>query len=356
MSSKKSWKKPLGIALFVLLNVVVITATAINEFGSSTNAAELAEIKINGWLLIPAVCLFILATFLNVLKYAIMVRRSIPKNEKACWRQIFKTSWRVVMLGKYYDNITPAAIGGQPFQIYYMHKNSGLASGHATSIPIFGMIAGQMGFLILAIPFFIYMVVSGENPTLMTLAWIGLLFYAFWPIMIAGISFLPRQTAKFLQFITRILFKLHIIKNRDQALEKVESEVLGYADSVKMILKTHGLFSSTVILSVFQHALFYAIPYFVLTAFGGDVSFLVCFATTLAVTSSVYFIPTPGNAGAAEGTFYVVFSALSTGYIFWAMLIWRFFSYYSYVVIGPLIHLKMHIESKRDVTKKPSAP
>ena len=89
------------------------------------------------------------------------------------------------------------------------------------------------------------------------------------------------------------------------------------------------------------------IPFFVLTAFGGEMDFLPCFVTTVAVTAAVYFVPTPGNAGAAEGTFFVVFSALSQGYVFWAMLVWRFFSYYIYIMMGPIIYLKMHLEKKR---------
>ena len=135
------------------------------------------------------------------------------------------------------------------------------------------------------------------------------------------------------------------------ALKKIESEVTEYAKSVKMILKTRGLFFQTIILSACYQALMAAIPFFVLLAFGGNVGFFECFTTTLAVTSAVYFVPTPGNAGAAEGTFYVVFSALSQGYIFWAMLTWRFFSYYIYILVGPLIYLRMHWEKKHDTKK-----
>ena len=90
------------------------------------------------------------------------------------------------------------------------------------------------------------------------------------------------------------------------------------------------------------------IPFFVLTAFGGNVDFLPCLVTTVAVTSAVYFVPTPGNAGAAEGTFFIVFSALSSGYVFWAMLFWRFFSYYIYIIMGPVIYFVMHLEKRSD--------
>ena len=142
--------------------------------------------------------------------------------------------------------------------------------------------------------------------------------------------------------------KIHLIKDKEKAIKKTEFEVNGYVKSVKQILKTRGLFIKIILLSVIFHILYSMIPFFVLTAFGGEVDFLPCFVTTVAVTSAVYFVPTPGNAGAAEGTFFVVFSALSTGYIFWAMLVWRFFSYYIYIIMGWITYGRINLEKKRE--------
>ena len=44
---KKSWKKTLAIVAFIILNIAVIVATAVNEFGNSTNAAQLSEVQLN---------------------------------------------------------------------------------------------------------------------------------------------------------------------------------------------------------------------------------------------------------------------------------------------------------------------
>ena len=49
-------------------------------------------------------------------------------------------------------------------------------------------------------------------------------------------------------------------------------------------------------------------------------------------------MPTPGNAGAAEGAFYLVFSAMGSDGVFWAMLIWRIFCHYSFIIIGAVIY------------------
>lgn len=340
-------KKILGVIAFVILNVVVIAITAVNEFGNSQNAAELSEVSINPWLLLPAILLFILATGLNIYKYIIMMRPSYGPGKMPSLKKRWQIGWRVVMLGKYYDNVTPAAIGGQPFQIYYMRKNSRLSAGHATALPLVGMVAGQIGFLIVAIVSFIANSLAHGSVVLMVTAWVGLLFYAFWPVMIFGISYFPKPTKSFLRFGVRGLSKVKIVKDRKKALHKIETELDEYVKSIKMLSRAKGVLLKVVAISVVYNIFIYLIPYFVLRAFGGDVGVFECFATTLAVTSAVYFVPTPGNSGAAEGTFYAVFSALSQGYVFWAMLVWRFFSYYIYILLGPITYFAMNLEKRR---------
>ncbi len=341
-------RKPIFIFLFVLLNIVVIATTAMAEFGNSKEAAKLTDVSIKWWLLIPAALCFILAINLDVHKYVLMIRKLSGNKENSNTGQIRKVARRTVMLGRYYDNVTPAAVGGQPFQIYYMRKNSGLPKGASTAVPIFGMISVQIGFLIIAIICFLFGSFAINNPVLMATAWFGLLFYAFWPVVVMGATFFPKATTKIIKALVKLLSKIRFVKEPKTTLKKVETEVTEYAKSVKLIIKTPGLLVRTILISIGYNFLIVSIPFFVLTAFGGDANFWLCFATTTAVMAAVYFVPTPGNTGAAEGTFFLVFSGLSTGYIFWAMLAWRFFSYYIYIIIGALIYLFMHLEKKRD--------
>ena len=353
MSRKLSKRQKLILTvLFVVFNVAVIVATAANEFGNSANATKLSEVQLNWWMLIPATICFGLAILANVMKYVLMIEGTSSPGKRPSRREIWKISWRVLMLGRYYDSITPASIGGQPFQIYYMRKHSNLASGDATSIPIFAMIASQVGFLIIAAMCLISGDILGENPALILAFVIGLLFYAFWPVMVAGTTFFPRATSRFLQLGVKFLAKIRLIKNREQALKKVEQEVASYASSVKTIFKNKWLSVKVLILATIYNFLIAAIPYLLLKALGGDMDFAKCLTTTVVITAAVYFVPTPGNAGAAEGTFYAVFSSLSSGYVFWAMLIWRFFTYYAYIIIGPLIYLHMHLEKNLSIHKK----
>lgn len=344
---KKLVRKPLLIVFFVMINITVIVLTAVSEFGRSSSAVDPSEIKMNWWFLIPAAACFILAITIEIRKYVLMMYEMCGDKNSFDVKTAKRVARRTVLLGKYYDNITPAAVGGQPFQIYYMRKNSNLKSGVSTSIPIFGMISGQIGFIIIAVLCFLFGSLSINNAVLIGTACFGLLFFAFWPVMVMIATFLPKATTEIIGLFVKFLAKIHVVKNRQKAIEKAEYEINEYAKCVRKILKTRGLFAKTVIMSVLFNILIAIIPFFVLTAFGGQVDFLPCFVTTVAVTSAVYFVPTPGNSGAAEGTFYVVFSALSSGYVFWAMLVWRFFSYYIYILMGPIVYFFMHLEKKR---------
>lgn len=345
MPKKKSRaRKILLTLLFVAINITVIAITAFSEFGNSENAVKFSEVEFNFWFLIPAIAAFLIALSLEVRKFLLVMKKTCNFKTREELKKAHRDARRAVLIGRYYDNITPAAIGGQPFQIYYMNKNAGVSGGLATTIPIISMISGQLGFLVIALICFSLGSLTINNTPLIAAACFGLLFYAFWPIAVLIATFLPKTTTEIITLGVRLLAKLHIIKNKNAAIEKAKHGVNEYARCVKLILKTRGLFLKTILMSVVFHVLISSIPFFVLHAFGANIDFIPCFVSVVAVTSAVYFIPTPGNAGAAEGTFYVVFSALSSGYIFWAMLTWRFFSYYAYIIFGGFTYLMMHFD------------
>lgn len=345
VKDKKKIRKIILTILFITFSAGVIVATAINEFSGSENAAELENVHLNGWLVLPAALCFLGMIILEYAKYVLMIKKT-TEPEVFSRKEVWKLAFRVVMLGRYYDRITPAAVGGQPIQIFEMRKTGKIPKGMTTAIPIFSMVSGQIMFLTVAIPCFLFTDVGAKNPVLVATAWIGLLFYAFWPTMVVGTMFLPKPTAKLINFIVRFFAKIKLIKNRDEAIKKVEEEVNEYAKDVKLLTKKPMVSVGVLLMSTLSNFLMSSIPYFVLKAFGGDMDFIECFLLTISVEAAVYFAPTPGNSGVAEGTFYVVFSRLSTGYVFWAMMLWRLFSYYIYIIVGPLIYLCTQIKKR----------
>ena len=218
---RKISTKPVLVILFILINVAVIAATAAAEFGNSENAAELSEVKINWWLLIPAAICFVVAITLEIHKYVLMMREMSHK-DNFDHKHARMVARRTVLLGKYYDSITPAAIGGQPFQIYFMHKNGRLPSGLATTIPIMGMVSGQIGFLIIAAICFLFGSLSINNAALIATACFGLLFYAFWPVLIMIATFLPKGAKELITLIVKGLAKIRLVKHKERTIAKIK--------------------------------------------------------------------------------------------------------------------------------------
>ena len=74
------------------------------------------------------------------------------------------------------------------------------------------------------------------------------------------------------------------------------------------------------------------------------------------VDLSASFFPLPGGTGASELSFSVLFAQLFGigGNLFWAMLIWRFFTYYIYIIqgIGVMIYDSAHGNKKLEWQKR----
>lgn len=115
-------QKTLLIFLFILLNIAVITATAVVEFSNPKEVADLSKASINWWLIVPAALCFCVAIYIEIHKYVIMIKEMYKERGGYDAKKMRKLASRTVLLGKYYDNITPAAIGAAISNILYAKK------------------------------------------------------------------------------------------------------------------------------------------------------------------------------------------------------------------------------------------
>lgn len=337
--------------VFVALNVVAIAIMAIVEFSNTENQSkplsELLRILGENWHFL----LFCLIAFLTVIvcetvKYYVMIH-SCTKQHKP------KEAFEVAVLGKYYDYITPSGSGGQPFQMYYL-KTNGLSAGVAGALPVMGFLANQAAFVLLAIVFFIVRASALETASAMKFAAIvGLICYAAIPSILLLFTVFPKMTLKLVSGAIKLLAKMRIIKNPDKANATSTKFFNDYRENLKYMAKSNACFVVVFLVSAIAHVANAAIPYFVLSACGvGDAVLLDIITLSFYVYAAITFIPTPGNAGVAEGAFYIIFKSLSEGVLFWGTIIWRFFTYYLYIILGISIVAITSLRGK----KKPAAP
>lgn len=337
--ARPSWKKRLLTAAFILINVAVIAATALSEFSDGGNASRFEDVTVRYALLLPALLLCVGALVFEVIKYLIVMK-------KICGFVRVKVAAESVLLGRYYDNITPFGSGGQPFQIYYLNR-AGLGAAQSATLPVMGFLSMQYAFILLAIVALFGFGGLIASDVIRIGAYIGLGFYALIPTLILAFTFFPSVTTRLLGGVISLLARMRIVKNRDKVAERILGAISRYSDCIRSLLHARGLILAVMLLSVLYQAALCATPYFVLHAFGGTTDFLTCFVTTVAIYAAVTFVPTPGNAGAAETSFYQVFSSLAGGRVFWAMLVWRFFTYYIFILFGVSVYVERFFTARK---------
>lgn len=343
-SKKKSpWKKRILVILFVLLNVAVIVWTARNEYvsanDSNNKAVNIADIKLKWpFLLFTAIC-FIIAIGAEMIKYNVLIKRTTGKSR-------FPYAMKTFLYGRYYDNITPSAIGGQPYQLYYLNKK-GLSAAQSATVVIISFFSMQVAFIIIAL----YIVLFGGSlvkvDAIRIISYFGLVIYAFSPCLIIFFTFFNNIATKILTAIVNFLHKIKIIKNEEKINSKIEHSVKDYAAIIRANIKDWKLWIKVMGLSFIYQIAYSSLPFFVLYTFGGSINYFECLFTTFSIYMAITFIPTPGNAGAAEISFALVFSSLTVGYIFWATLTWRFFCYYIFLLIGVIMYISRFFHNRK---------
>ena len=332
-------KKHFWTAIFVLINIAVIAATAYNEFSGSGARSPMPVFTKSAFLFLgcTALCLVVLM-IAESLKYRLMMK---SLGEKVSFRVAFETA----ALGKYYDCITPSGAGGQPFQILWLHRH-GYSDGAASAMTITGYITMQAGFILLALGTFILWR-SVELEAIRYTAYFGLVLFSVIPILLILFSIRPGLVTKMVTGAIRLCGKLHLVKNPEEATERVMELLESNHKSFSIIAKDKKTLTGLMILSLIYRVALCSMPFFVMKMFGAAVSYPHLFATTIYIYASICLVPTPGNAGAAEGAFYLAFSAMGSEGVFWAMLIWRIFSHYSFIIIGAAVYGINALEKRR---------
>ena len=73
---------------------------------------------------------------------------------------------------------------------------------------------------------------------------------------------------------------------------------------------------------------------------------------SIIIELACHSIPLPGGSGLAELSFSTIFASLfDGGVLFWALIIWRFITYYSYLFSGAGIIVYDYIYGKRKQRK-----
>ena len=291
-----------------------------------------------------AVGMLLLAIVADSLKYAVITDTVIGKAN-------LLTSTKVAMLGRYYDNITPFASGGQPMQIYYLHKK-GYSAGHSTAIVFIKYFVNMFCWMFICILLMAtqsgalnqYVTNEATRKLFLVAGWIGVAVNSAVPVMIILFVIFPRLTTKVVSACIWLLNKMRIVKDKEKTMNKARRAVDEFCLAFKIMSQNPWKFFLLICLCILEPLISMSLPYVVMVALGGttDISWVTLLAVmTLNVyaTMSVAIIPTPGNSGFAENAVLLAFANIASTVAFWVVFVWRFFTYYIYILIGMALTL-----------------
>ena len=261
----------------------------------------------------------------------------------------------VALIGFYYCNITPSSAGGQPMQVNSLRK-AGIPVGYGTMAVTIRFITNQtMTSLIALVLYFTNRdFVNQQLAGAIWLVRIGwLINFAAVPLVLLA-AFKRNWVQKLAEAMIGLLEKIHIVRNKAAAVSKVTEVLDTYHTALLDLMHSPGQILLQFACSTLGLLALFATTVFVYYAFGmtGTPWYQVLTISCLLFVSASY-TPLPGASGAQEGGFLLYFRGIfKDGTIGLALLIWRFFTFYIYLIVGVFTIVLEKVILRREARKR----
>lgn len=251
-------------------------------------------------------------------------------------------------VGAFFSAITPGSTGGQPAEVYYMTKD-GIKATNGTLAMLMELCAFQISSILLSV------ICGILNPSLLDS---GIIWFYILGIVVNGCAltgmmlgmFSNKLTRKFINFVIKMMEKTKV-KGYEKKKIKLEEGLNQYIESARFIKENKSVFIKSILRVFVQVSLYHSIPYFIYRAFGlHELSYFNLFSMQAILYTTVAAIPVPGSIGVSESLFMKLYGiAFSKTLISGAMLLFRFVSFYIYIIIFSFVVITNAIKSKNIV-------
>lgn len=252
----------------------------------------------------------------------------------------FRHIMKLVFINIFVSNITPLATGGGVVQVYFLHRE-GVPIGEGTAATT---IRTMLAAIIL---FTLTPVIILAEPRLFSLFTGGriVIYIVLFCVLYLGLFFTLIFRTKLIRYgIYRSMIFLNrlgiLARRRSRSWYlKLSKELSRFTDGFRRFIGGRPvhvalslLFTVLFLLALFSFSIV------LMKAMGYEVHPLTILAFQVVVTFFMYFAPTPGAAGVAEGGYGILFARLvSRGDLTLLTLLWRFLTIYVGVFIGLFI-------------------
>ena len=323
---KSSTKKLLYAAFIIgVLLIILYLGIRSGDFPASINAI----------LNIPKryVLYSVLCTFGVVLMQAFSSKSALKvMGDRISLAQMFGIS----LLGEFYSYVTPGASGGQPMQVYAMHKRGISVANGTTALVIHYMCYHSM-LLILDIVLFIAYRPFVETHVGLNMVFLvfGFFFNLALVVIATMLSFYQKPIRLLMEFAIRILNKLHI-GHPDKLRASFAQSADNFYKGMRVMISHKVELVKQMIFGLLRLLCLMSVMYFVYRGLGQtEADYGMILALSVMQYTSVMFAPLPGSSGAQEGIFSLYFERLLPDeLLFSGLLAWRFITYYLVLIVG----------------------
>lgn len=318
----------------IFVAVVILSITGVLFFSIDSETFLILK-NADGRLLLLALVLVVCGWMIDGVKLLTLVRAA---GERLPFRKILPIIW----INYFGSAITPMQSGGGPFQIYMLYKN-GVCVGKSVAITLVRTVQ-IIVLLALVVPFAII-----KEPEFLhqhrVVKWFVVYVVAFITALTCFIvvSVIRPKWIKYMS--SGILVKMRrasfIVKPRIliSIARRINAEIDTYNENIRQFLSGGKYwFILSIFVAVVHLCVYLSIMPVLILAVGFPVEFFQCILVEALFLFLLYFVPTPGGSGAAEGGAAAVLAL----FVPWNLagvlaIVWRVFSEYTGVALGTVV-------------------
>ncbi len=253
----------------------------------------------------------------------------------------FWSALRITLAGAFVACVTPFDTGGEPLQVYLLHRH-GFGAGESTAVIAVKTLISSLARLFLVLMFPVWYFVgrrSWDLPRPVEVAlFIGLVLYVSILALLGFFTLYPESVGAVLgRFLrNRLIHRVVPAKLADALPAKVRAGVVDFRAALNMFLRERRVdLTMTAALSLLGWAIAFFVPVLLLRGLGVDSPF----AQTMGIAGVFYlaaaYAPTPGSSGAAEATVALLFAPVVPLRLLGVfVLLWRTLTYYFTLLVG----------------------
>lgn len=155
------------------------------------------------------------------------------------------------------------------------------------------------------------------------------------------VVFHPSFAKKTLILGAKLLERIHILKHKEERLDKIERSMNHYHEAAEFMSSHWGMIARVFVITVVQRFAMFAVTYFVYRAFSlNSMNFFEVMFLQAVISVSVDMLPLPGGMGISEGLFMVIFKKVfGEALLIPGLILSRGLGYYSELFLSAIFTL-----------------